>query len=74
MAQGYCTEAAKAIVAFGFQQLKLQRIFAIHMTKNTASGRVMQKIGMTYEGVLRNHIKKNGDFVDVEVYGIKSSG
>lgn len=68
--QGYCTEAAQALVRYGFEQLGLNRIYAIHFTRNPASGRVMQKVGMQYEGTLRQHVKKWGRYEDVKVYGI----
>ena len=68
--RGYASEAARAIVDFGFHQLGLNRIFAHHMLKNPASGRVMEKIGMRKEGVLREHVKKWGRFEDIAVYGI----
>jgi len=68
--RGYCTEAAKAILQFGFVELGLNRIHASHFTRNPASGRVMQKIGMTYEGRLRQHVEKWGVFEDLDLYGI----
>ncbi|RMI14668.1 MAG: N-acetyltransferase [Calditrichaeota bacterium] len=68
--RGYCTEAARAIVEYGFIRLNLHRIFAHHLTRNPASGRVMQKLGMQHEGHLRQHILKWGVFEDVEVYGL----
>ena len=71
--QGYCTEAARAALQFGFEQLELNRIFAHHFVRNPASGRVMQKIGMVYEGRLRQHVKKWGAFEDLEFYGIVKS-
>lgn len=71
--RGYCTEAAQAVVQFGFDVLGLCRIHAAYMTRNPASGRVMQKIGMTYEGCLRQHVQKWGVFEDVAVYGILRS-
>lgn len=46
---GYCTEAARALVEFGFTDLQLHRIAAMHLTKNPASGAVMRKIGMKHE-------------------------
>jgi ribosomal-protein-alanine N-acetyltransferase len=67
---GYVTEAARAVVGWGFRELALHRIVAEHFTRNPSSGRVMQKLGMTHEGSLRKHIKKWGEYVDVEVYGI----
>lgn len=67
---GYATEAARAVVQYGFEQAGLHRIHASHLLGNTGSGRVMQKIGMGYEGRLRRHIKKWGSFVDIELYGV----
>jgi [ribosomal protein S5]-alanine N-acetyltransferase len=71
--QGYCTEAASAVVKYGFEVLGLHRIHAYHMTRNPASGRVMQKIGMQHEGYLRQAMKKWGVFEDIEVYAILKS-
>lgn len=68
--RGYCTEAARAIAAYGFNALGLNRIEALHFTRNPASGRVMQKIGMTYEGCLRQHVYRWDKFEDVAVYGL----
>jgi ribosomal-protein-alanine N-acetyltransferase len=45
---GYCTEAAKAVVAYGFREQDINAIFADYFIRNPASGRVMQKIGMRY--------------------------
>ena len=70
--QGYCTEATKAVIEFGFETLGLRRIASQHMARNPASGRVMEKAGMTREGLLRKHTRKWGVFEDVVVYGILS--
>jgi len=67
---GYATEAARAVVAFGFAQLGLNRVQAHHYSRNPASGRVLQKIGMEHEGRLRKHILKWGVFEDIDLYGI----
>ena len=67
---GYCTEAARAMLDYGFNQLHLNRIFAEHFARNPASGRVMQKIGMAYEGTLRQHMRKWEQFEDMKVYSI----
>ena len=71
--QGYCTEASRAILDFGFEHLELNRICAHHFARNAASGRVMQKLGMTHEGHLRQHVKKWDAFEDLELYGILRS-
>lgn len=68
--QGYATEAARAVLEFAFRELGLNRVEARHMTKNPASGRVMQKIGMTYEGTLRQSIYRFGNFEDAALYSI----
>ncbi len=68
--QGITTEAAAAVVRFGFQTLALHKIHAHHLTRNPASGRILQKIGMVQEGLFRSHIKKWGTFEDVVFYGI----
>jgi ribosomal-protein-alanine N-acetyltransferase len=68
--QGYMTEAATAMLRFGFKELGLERIYATHLARNPASGRVMQKIGMRYEGCLRGHVRKRERFEDVAQYGL----
>ena len=68
--RGYATEAAAAVVAFGFAELGLHRIVARHFPRNPASGRVMAKIGMTREGTLRQHVVRWGQFEDLECFAI----
>ena len=51
--QGYATEAARALVAFGFQELGMHRIYAFCDTDNAASARVLEKTGLQREGRLR---------------------
>lgn len=71
---GYATEAARAAVSYGFQTLNLRRIYASCFAHNEASGRVLQKIGMHYEGCQRSHICKWGEFYDLHLYGIVNAG
>lgn len=70
MNNGYCTEAAKGIVKYAFEEMKLNRIFSRHLGKNPASGKVMKKIGMQYEGLLRQHVTKWGQHEDLLYYGL----
>ena len=70
---GYCTEAARCVLQFGFEQVGLNRIFAHHFSRNPASGRVMQKLGMSHEGHLPQHVRKWDGFEDLELYGIVKS-
>jgi len=68
--KGYCTEAAEAVVEYGFTQLGLNRVFAVHFKRNRASGQVMKKLGMKREGVLRQHAKKWDAYEDIVFYGL----
>ncbi len=71
--KGYGTEAAKAIVKYGFETLGLHRINGRHFKRNPASGRILEKIGMKHEGCQRQAYKKWGKFEDWELYGILRS-
>lgn len=68
--KGYATESAAAVLRFGFETLNLNRIFAHHMTINPASGAIMRKIGMRYEGTMRGHVIKWDEVRDIAFYGI----
>ncbi|MBV8326912.1 GNAT family N-acetyltransferase [Chryseobacterium sp.] len=68
--KGYVTEAAKAIVDFGFTKMNFNKIFATHFLHNPASGKIMEKIGMEKEAVLKQHIKKDGEYLDLVQYSI----
>jgi RimJ/RimL family protein N-acetyltransferase len=71
--RGYCTEAARALLGYGFETLDLNRIQGRHLARNPASGRVMIKIGMRYEGTMRQAVCKWGVFEDVVLYAILKS-
>jgi [ribosomal protein S5]-alanine N-acetyltransferase len=71
--KGYATESAEAMLTYGFGTLALHRIYASYVTHNVASGRVLRKIGMRHEGLMRQHICKWGTFYDIECYGILKS-
>jgi RimJ/RimL family protein N-acetyltransferase len=68
--EGIATEAAALLVDFGFKELGLHRIYAYHHPGNTASGRVMQKLGMRREGMLRENIFDGTTWRDSVVYAI----
>lgn len=59
--KGYATEAAKAIMDFSFNQLGLKKLVAHCDTRNKASARVMEKIGMTLESEGTRKYKKTGE-------------
>ena len=68
--RGYCTEAASAIIKYGFEEMDLNRIQAKHLARNPSSGRVMQKLGMRQEGYLRHAFVKWGRYEDNVLYAI----
>ena len=71
--RGYATEAAQAIVEYGFRKLDLNRIHAHHFSRNESSGKVLLKIGLKHEGTLKQHVKKWDKFEDIELFGILKS-
>lgn len=66
----YATEAARAIVQFGFAELKVHRIWAWCIADNVASARVLEKIGLKLEGRLRDKEYFKGRWWDTLMYGI----
>lgn len=68
--RGYATEAAREVVRFGFDELGLNRIYAHHMARNPAAGRVLRNVGMQHEGVLRERVRKWDVYEDVVLYAI----
>ncbi len=71
--QGIMPEAGAAVFAYLFDEVGLNRIAARHDVRNSKSGRVMQKLGMTYEGTLRQAGRCNAGLVDEVVYSILKS-
>jgi ribosomal-protein-alanine N-acetyltransferase len=70
---GYCTEAGKAVLKYAFQEVELNRVYALYLSRNPASGRVLEKLGMVHEGTLRKHVLKWGVYEDLEYVGILRS-
>lgn len=68
--KGYATEAVSLILRYGFKELKLFRIWARVFHPNLTSIRLLEKVGFTLEGRLRNNIKKSGRWLDELCYGI----
>jgi RimJ/RimL family protein N-acetyltransferase len=67
---GYATEAARAMMAFAFGELKLHRLWATCLAENTASARVLEKLGMQLEGRLRENEWFKGRWWDTLHYAI----
>lgn len=68
--QGLMPEALQAVIAFCFSTLPLNRIEAFCLVENHASARVMEKVGMCYEGLLRQAICHQGRYCDLKLYAI----
>jgi ribosomal-protein-alanine N-acetyltransferase len=68
--QGYATEAARHMVQFAFETLNLNRIYAYCLTRNKAAARVLEKVGLQYEGTMRQRVVKNNMPEDVAFYGM----
>jgi [ribosomal protein S5]-alanine N-acetyltransferase len=68
--RGYATEAARAMLRFAFAELGVHRVQASCGTSNEPSERVMKRLGMRREGVLREHGWVKGRWEDELVYGI----
>ena len=67
---GYASEAAEAVIRYGFETLGLNRICAHHMVRNPAAGRVMLHLGMRQEGIMRERVLKWGLYEDVVLYAL----
>lgn len=68
--QGIATEAAALLLRFGFDTLGLHRIVAYHHPDNAASQRVLEKLGMQREGLLRENVFEHGTWRDSVVRSI----
>ena len=68
--KGLTLEAARAVVDWGFERYTLHKIYARADLRNRQSWRVMEKLGMAREGVLRSHEKPRDEHVDDVYYGV----
>jgi len=67
---GYCTEAARALVDFAFACFAVERVHAHHFARNSASGRVLRRIGMEEEFFRRGGVVKAGVAEDIRGYAL----
>ena len=66
--KGYTTEAAGAVLGYGFQTLGLHKIHAAYLEENPASGNVMRKNGMIKEAEMKDHFLKDGRYKNIIQY------
>jgi ribosomal-protein-alanine N-acetyltransferase len=70
---GFMPEAVSRVLQFAFQDMNLNRVEGIHAITNEKSGRVMQKAGMSFEGIAREKMFAKGKYWDVKQYAILRS-
>lgn len=70
--QGFAAECARAVLEFGFSRLQAKVIRSAHATWNTASGRVLRRIGMEYVRTNPRGFKKNREWVEELEYEVRS--
>ncbi len=68
--QGYATEAAQSLIHFGFTKLKLHRLRATCDNQNKASARVLEKVGLRFEGLMRENLLQKGKWRDSRLYAM----
>lgn len=71
--KGLATEATKAIIKFGFEDVNLHKIQICHKSINTPSKKVIKKCGFLYEGTLRDYFYMDGEYVDRLYYSMLRS-
>lgn len=71
--QGLIPEALREITRFGFQQMQLHRIEAKCFPENIGSQKVLRKIGMHYEGIMRHGVYAKGTFHDMKSFALLST-
>lgn len=68
--QGYAGEALSAVLDFAFRRMALNRVEAKCVAENASSERVMQKVGMQFEGIARSALLVKNEFRDIKIYAM----
>lgn len=68
--QGFAGEAVKRVIVYAFDELGLRRLDARVDPRNEPSNRLLQRLGFTMEGCLRQRSLFKGELVDVNLYGL----
>lgn len=71
--RGYATEAARAVIRYGFERIHLHKVQICTKTINAPSRRVIEKCGLTFEGTLRDYFYMNGEYVGRHYFSILRS-
>lgn len=68
--QGIMTECLMRIMTYVFDERSYNKVYGEHYAHNPASGKVMEKAGLKYEGTLKGHYKKGDAYIDLVCYGL----
>jgi RimJ/RimL family protein N-acetyltransferase len=68
--KGYATESATALLQLGFRRLGFHRIWGKCHVRNAQSAKIMEKLGMTYEGTLREHVWLRDHYRSSRIYAM----
>jgi len=68
--KGLMTEAVKEVIKYGFEKMNLNRIYARCFMENIGSQKVLEKVGMKFEGILREQMFIKSKFSDMKIYSI----
>ncbi len=68
--RGYATEAARAVLEYGFDHLQIRRVEADVVIGNTASDRVLVKLGFKFDGAVPTRMYWNGSYYDKKVFSL----
>ena len=68
--KGLATEATKAVMKFGFENINFHKVQICHKQGNTASEKVIGKCGFKYEGTLRDFFYRDGKYLDRLYYSL----
>lgn len=72
--KGLAAEASRLLLNYAFQTLGLRRVYLQVLTRNTEALRLYRRVGFEPEGVLRQHVWKGGEFLDVAVMAVLADG
>ena len=67
---GYASEAARRVLGFSFETLGLNRITCLCAEENEASEALIRRLGMVYEGTMREHLRIRGIYTNIRVFSL----
>ena len=68
--RGVGTEAQRLTIAKAFGEFGAHRVFELILARNSAARHVVERLGFEQEGIMRGHVRRDGELLDVAVYGL----